>query len=90
MLLIKRYPYCTFDLCVVVHQTNPLLPEFHMGSHCCSNWLEFWEKDVNILCSLLYEIPAALFLLPLLQSHSLLHVHVSYSDCLCCTVSGKN
>lgn len=39
----------TFDLCVIVHQADPLLPQFHVGSHCCSNWVEFWIKDVNIL-----------------------------------------
>lgn len=46
----------TFDLSVVVHRTDLLLTEFHMGSHCCTNWVEFWIKEVNIL------LAAALFL----------------------------
>lgn len=36
----------TFDLNVVVHHTDPLLPKFDMGTHCWSSWVEFCIKAV--------------------------------------------
>lgn len=42
--------YITFDLCLIVNQSNALSPEFYMRSHFCSKrGLEVWVQEVKIL-----------------------------------------
>lgn len=77
----NRYLYnLTFDLCLIVNQSNALSPEFYMRSHFCYNrGLEAWIQEVKILSNSPVRLLCANLIWSLL--HKVSKCHDSSTKC---------